>query len=174
MDLDELLAPLQAATAQVEAILGLPEPWLRGAPGPEHWSAVDVAAHMATVEETAWLPRIRHVLERGTSSPMPAVDPAGFVQRFPDRDPGAIAAAFAAARRANLAQLPALALTADALERRGVHQRFGEVSLRELMATWVAHDLNHLAQAHEVLAAALHDRVGPWRAFVPIVDRLVD
>ena len=79
---------------------------------------------------------------------------------------------FTAARRHSLAELAALGLRPDDLARRGIHGEFGEVTLGQLLATWVAHDLTHLAQIGEVLARNYRDEVGPWRAYMPALYRI--
>ena len=71
----------------------------------------------------------------------------------------------------NLATLRGWNLSDAELSLQGVHPDFGEVTLRQLLATWVAHDLGHLAQIARVLAKRYRDEVGPWRAYLPILDR---
>jgi len=78
---------------------------------------------------------------------------------------------FRAARAASLAELASLQLKEGDLQRRGRHPEFGEVTLEQLIATWVAHDLTHVAQVSEVLARHFRDAVGPWRAYLPALDR---
>jgi hypothetical protein len=55
-----------------------------------------------------------------------------------------------------------------------LHPDVGEVTLGQLLATWVAHDLTHVAQVGEVLARRYRDDVGPWRAYLPALDRTAD
>jgi hypothetical protein len=78
---------------------------------------------------------------------------------------------FAELRGQNLATLRGWRLSDAQLALEGEHPDFGAVSLRQLLATWVAHDLGHLAQAARVMARQYRDAVGPWRAFLPIMDR---
>jgi hypothetical protein len=92
-----------------------------------------------------------------------------------EQEPGsALLARFRAARQSNLDELAALDLTAADLDRRGRHPAFGEVTLGQLLATWVAHDLTHLGQIAEVLSRRYRDDVGPWRAYLPALDRVAD
>lgn len=76
---------------------------------------------------------------------------------------------FAALRQQSLRDLAALQLTEADLDRRGRHPAFGAVTLRELLSTWVAHDLDHVVQISRVLARQYSDEVGPWRAYLRIV-----
>ena len=79
------------------------------------------------------------------------------------------ALAFASTRQANLDELAVLLGPGD-LARRGVHPTFGEVTLAQLLATWVVHDLNHVNQIVKTMAKAYGEAVGPWRAFLPLLD----
>ena len=78
--------------------------------------------------------------------------------------------AFAALRRDNLRVLAALSLTRKDFDRRGRHPELGSVTLGQLLATWVAHDLDHLTQVARVLARQYSDEVGPWRAYLRIIS----
>jgi len=77
---------------------------------------------------------------------------------------------FASLRRQNLEDLKAMKLTAGDLDRRGRHPELGVVTLRQLLSTWVAHDLDHIAQTSRVLARQYADEVGPWRAYLRIIS----
>ena len=77
---------------------------------------------------------------------------------------------FAGLRRQNLEELKALQLSENDLERRGTHPELGVVTLRQLLATWVAHDLDHIVQISRVLARQYSDEVGPWRAYLRIIS----
>ena len=45
------------------------------------------------------------------------------------------------------------------------------VTLRQLLATWVVHDLSHLAQISRVMCQQYEEAVGPWKAYLPILRR---
>ena len=51
----------------------------------------------------------------------------------------------------------------------GIHPEFGEVTLRQHLATWVAHDLAHLSQVARVLARQYRGEVGPWTRYLSIL-----
>ncbi len=93
---------------------------------------------------------------------------AGFA-RFAGWSITELVSAFTEARQANLAELDRLVTTPD-LARQGQHPEFGAVTLSQLLATWVVHDLNHLQQAVKTMAKHYSDAVGPWRAYLPILD----
>jgi hypothetical protein len=106
----------------------------------------------------------------GDTEPMlqPVDREAGFI-RFRDWKLGDLLDRFATVRTSNLATLATL-VKADDLGRRGVHPTFGEVTLGQLLATWVVHDLNHLGQIVRTMAKQYSQAVGPWSAFLPIVN----
>ena len=54
-------------------------------------------------------------------------------------------------------------------ERRGQHPELGPVTLGQLLATWVAHDLNHLGQIARVMGRQYTGAVGPWLAYLPML-----
>ena len=121
------------------------------------------------VEECDWLDRTNVILEHGIDRDVEPVDrEAGFI-RFEGWSLARLLDRFASARSSNLEELDALVGAAD-LKRRGVHPTFGEVTLAQLLATWVVHDLNHTGQIVKTMAKQYKDAVGPWREFLPIVD----
>jgi uncharacterized damage-inducible protein DinB len=147
----------------------LPEQWLHGREAADAWSPYQVCGHLLHIEECDWIDRTRVILEHGTSRVFEPVDREAGFARFAGWPPSDLLDRFASRRRASLEELAGL-VTSDELERRGVHPDFGEVSLAQLLATWVVHDLNHLNQIVKTMAKEYTDAVGPWRAFLPILD----
>lgn len=143
--------------------------WLHGDEGPGTWSPYQVAGHLAHIEDRDWLDRTRIILEHGTDRVFDPVDREAGFERFRDWPVADVLEHFSSARMANLASLPGLVHDGD-LDRRGVHPQFGEVTLRQLLATWVVHDLNHLGQIAKTLAKQYGEAVGPWRANLDILE----
>jgi hypothetical protein len=169
--LQDATASLRRTPGILDAMLrGLPDAWVRRDAGPETWSSLDVVGHLVEAEETNWIPRIRHLLQHGETAAFPPFDRFGFEDRLKDRSPAEVLDVFAGARARSLAQLDALGLQAADLERRGQHPDFGPVTLGQLVSTWVVHDLNHLGQIVDLLARQHTAAVGPWRAFLGILD----
>lgn len=52
----------------------------------------------------------------------------------------------------------------DALRILSRTPNLGTVTLRQLLATWVVHDLRHVRQIARVMAKQYAAGVGPWRA----------
>ena len=75
---------------------------------------------------------------------------------------------FAALRSGNMAALQELVADPD-LDRRGLHPSLGEVTLRELLATWAVHDLDHIGQIYAGLAGSHDPDVGPWKEYLGIL-----
>ena len=161
---------LRATPGALRAMLsGLSDGWTNGDEGPGTWSTWQVLGHLTHVEETDWMDRTKIILEHGTSREFDPVDrEAGFV-RFAGWTVEQLLDRFEAAREGNLEELGLLVSDGD-LARRGVHPTFGEVTLDQLLATWVVHDLNHTGQMVKAMAKQYRDAIGPWREYLAIVD----
>ena len=171
MELGEATGMLARTPAVLSALLaGLPEDWVHRDDGPDTWSAYDIVGHLVEGEAGNWLARTRLILDEGTGATFRPFDREAMLRK--EREPvGVLLARFAAARRASLDELAALGVGPEHLSARGRHPGFGEVTLAQLLSTWVAHDLTHLGQIGEVLAGRYRDDVGPYRAYLPALDR---
>ncbi len=172
-DLAEAVAVLERTPALLAAMLeGLDDAWLdTRTEGPESFSPRDVLGHLIGGERTDWMPRTRMILEHGEAATFEPFDRVAFRREAAGADLAGLLAAFAGLRSANLLALKGLRLTAADLDRRGRHPDFGPVTLGQLLATWVVHDLSHLAQIARVMGKRYRDDVGPWRAFLPMLER---
>ena len=148
----------------------LPQAWLDGNEGGETWSARDVVGHLIHGEHTDWVPRARVIVEHGASRPFDTFDRFAQFAASEGKTLAALLDDFAAARRDSLQALAALNLTERDLDRAGTHPELGPVTLRQLLATWVAHDLDHVMQCSRVLARQYADEVGPWRAYLRVIS----
>ncbi len=150
---------------------GLPDAWLHAREAPGTWSPVEVLGHLIEGEESDWMPRVAHLLEHGEAEPFTPFDRDAHLARFEGETVDALLDRFATRRRESLDALAALGLgDGDArLARRGTHPAFGAVTLDELLATWVVHDLGHLGQIARVMARRWGERVGPWREYLPVL-----
>jgi hypothetical protein len=127
--------------------------------------------HLIEGEAGNWLPRIRLTLRYGTERSFEPFDREAMLGR--EREPVSVLLdRFREARRASLDELASLGVAAGDLDRRGRHPEFGAVTLGQVLATWVAHDLTHVAQVGEVLARRYREDVGPYRAYLPALDRV--
>ena len=168
---DEAIAILSRTPAAIDALLrGLPGSWLTANEGPRTWSPFDVVGHLIHGEETDWMPRAKLILEHGNSRPFAKFDRFAQFEASAGRPLEALLDEFADRRRRNLAELAALQLSDADLDRPGLHPELGPVTLRQLLATWVAHDLDHLMQISRVLGRQYADEVGPWRAYLRVIS----
>ena len=170
-DLSEARAILERTPAIVDALLrDLPEGWLQGNEGADTWSPFDVVGHLIHGEKTDWIPRARRLIEHGESVPFDRFDRFAQFDASKGRTLASLLDEFAELRRESLSQLTAMNLTAVDLDRRGRHPELGVVTLRQLLATWVAHDLDHVVQISRVMARQYADAVGPWRQYLRIIS----
>lgn len=169
--LDEATAVLSRTPAALDALLrGLPDGWIHAHEGGDTWSPYDVMGHLIHGERTDWMGRARILLEHGETQPF---DPFDRFAQFRESDGKTLhdlLDEFASLRRQNLEALAKLNLADGDLDRRGRHPSFGVVTLRQLLATWVAHDLDHISQIARVMARQYADEVGPWRAYLRIIE----
>jgi uncharacterized damage-inducible protein DinB len=169
---DEALALLRRTPATLAALLrDLPQAWATATEGPGTWSARDIVAHLLHGEAADWIPRARIILEHGTARPFDAFDRTAMFEQYQGDTLDELLAAFAQARATSLAALDELGITPERLALQGTHPEFGSVTLGQLLATWVAHDLNHIGQVVEVLARQYAEAVGPWRRYLAILTR---
>ena len=171
-DLSEALAVLSRTPATLDALLrGQPTAWLDATEGPATWSPRQVVGHLIHGEDTDWIPRARMILEHGESRTFEGFDREAMFTRFAGREFGELLDTFAERRAASLAALESLRLTSDSLERSGTHPEFGRVTLAQLLATWVAHDLGHVVQIARVMAKRYRGAVGPWTRYLSVMTR---
>lgn len=171
-DIDEAIAILARTPAVLSTWLqSLPRPWTSATEGPETFSAFDVVGHLIHGEKTDWMPRLRRIREHGESLPFEPFDRLAQKSASRGKSLGDLLEEFARLREANLSELRALELTERDLALRGRHPELGSVTLRELLATWVVHDLGHLAQIARVMSKRYAADVGPWKAYLPVLTR---
>lgn len=164
---EEVAAVLGATPRVLRALLGsLPEARVHDDEGPGTWSAYRIVEHLLHGEETDWMPRVRILLESGESRPFEPFVRDAFGEPGPL---GALLARFAQRRAENVAALRSLDLAEADLDRTGMHPELGRVTLRELLSSWMVHDLGHIRQIARVLAKRPGALVGPWAAYLPVV-----
>ncbi len=170
-DLDRALEVLERTPAVFHALLnGLPDAWTRSNEGPETFSAFDNIGHLLHGERTDWIPRARIILEQGENRRFEPFDRFAQNRESQGRSLEQLLDDFAEMRTQNMETLRGWKLTDAQLSLKGEHPALGTVTLRQLLAAWVAHDLGHVAQTARVLAKQYRDAVGPWRAYLPVLD----
>ena len=148
----------------------LPDAWTRGNEGENTWSAFDVIAHLIYGERADWVPRTKIILQFGETRSFDPFDRAGHVTASQGKSFAQLLDEFARARAESLDQLRVLNLQPVDLARRGRHPAFGPVTLSQHLATWTAHDLTHLHQISRIMAHQYREAVGPWRAYLGVLQ----
>lgn len=174
--LDDTIALLTRTPATLDTLLrGLPNTWVRGnegknSEGKDTWSPFDIVGHLIVGERTDWIPRARRILEHGETRAFDPFDRFAQEKESKDKTLEQLLDEFARLRKENLAALQALNLQPQDLARRGKHPSLGVVTLSQLLATWVGHDLTHLHQLSRVMARQYRDAVGPWSVYLGVLQ----
>lgn len=174
MEFDVMLgtAILERTPGTLRALLGgLGPAWAEATEGPETWSPHVIVEHLILGERTDWIARAQIILAQGPNRRFTPFDRLPRSRESQGVSLDGLLDEFARLRAANLATLAGWRLSDTELAREGEHPEFGTVTLRQLLATWVAHDLGHIAQVARVMAKQYGGAVGPWRAYLPILTR---
>ena len=168
--LEECLSVLTRTPATLDAMLrDLPEAWTTATEGPGTWSPYTVIGHLIHGEKVDWMARLEVILEYG---PARAFDPFDREAQFLEsrgKPLPALLDEFSALRRGNLVRLRELNLQPEQFELKGAHPALGPVTLRQLLATWTAHDLGHILQVSRVMAKRYKQEVGPWAEYLSVM-----
>ncbi|MBA2571130.1 MAG: DinB family protein [Chloroflexi bacterium] len=170
--LDQTVALLERTPRVLGELLGdLPEAWLTEPDTADGWTARDVVGHLISAELDDWIPRAEIILRDGTSRPFDPFDRFAHKERDRGVPLRVLIERFVELRSRNLTRLHQLIRDDADLDRLGRHPELGEVTLRQLLATWAVHDLDHVAQVYSSLAASQDGAVGPWKAYLGILLR---
>lgn len=148
---------------------GLDERWTHANYGPGTWSPHQIVGHLIYAEIADWIPRARHILEHGDRTPFDPFDRNGHEPLIQGRSMSSLLDEFATRRAESLGALRAMNLTEADFDRRGTHPALGAATLRNLLATWVAHDFNHIHQVCKAMAFQYREEAGPWEAYLSIM-----
>jgi hypothetical protein len=168
--LTEGIDVLERTPAIFRALLdGLPDAWTAPNEGPDTFSAFDNLGHLIHGERTDWIPRARIILAQGPNRRFEPYDRFAQYHESRGKSVAELLTEFARLRAENLTALRGWQLSDAELALEGEHPELGTVTLRQLLATWVAHDLGHVAQTARVMAKQYREAVGPWRAYLPVL-----
>lgn len=162
---------LDRTPAALLALLGgLPDDWTMPNEGPETFSPYDVIGHLIHGEKTDWTVRTKVILEHGNNQPFEKYNRFAQYEESKGKSVQQLLDEFDAIRKENMAWFKSLNLTEDDLNKKGMHPVLGEVTLRNLLATWVVHDLTHVSQITRVMAKQYKSEMGPWPQFFRILE----
>jgi hypothetical protein len=170
-NLPHTISLLSRTPAALNALLrDLPESWTLRNEGESTWSAFDVVGHLIHAERADWIPRAKMILQFGETQTFAPFDRSGHAREIQGKSLAQLLDEFAHVRSENLAELRALNLQPEDLQRRGRHPVFGAVTLSQLLATWTAHDLTHLHQISRIMAHQYREAVGPWSVYLGVLQ----
>jgi DinB superfamily len=169
--LDEGMEVLTQTPSVLSALLrGKSAVWLNARKTPESFSPLDVLGHLMHGEITDWIPRVRMILEHRDTMAFEPFDRFGFRSLIAGKSADELLHEFAELRRQSLTALRELDVREEQLSLPGRHPELGAVTLGNLLATWVVHDLGHIAQIVKIMAGEYREAVGAWRAYTTILD----
>jgi uncharacterized damage-inducible protein DinB len=148
----------------------LDQKWISNNEGKNSWSPYDVLGHLIHGEKTDWIPRMLIILGEGDKK----FTPFDRLAQFEDskgKSMSELLDEFKSLRRESLIKLKSLHLSEQMLNMKGIHPEFGEVSLKQLLSTWVVHDLAHLCQISRVMAKQYGEEIGPWVKYFSIFNK---
>jgi len=168
--LPDTISLLTRTPAALSALLrDLSSAWTSRNEGEDTWSAFDVVGHLIHGERTDWIPRARSILEFGETKPFEPCDRFAQERESQGKSLAGLLDEFARARSESLGELRSLNLRKEDLARRGRHPALGIVTLSELLAAWVAHDLTHLHQISRTMAHQYREAVGPFGKYLGVL-----
>lgn len=169
-DLEKAAGVLRNTPGIVRAMVtGLSDEWTASSGDQGDWGVFDVVGHLVHADETDWIPRAEVILAQGADRDFPPFDRFGQFDKARGKTLAQLLEDFDAVRKECLATLQGWKLTDEQLDLRGVHPEFGEVTLGQLLATWVVHDLTHIRQIATIMAKKYENAVGPWKAYLSIL-----
>lgn len=162
---------LERSPKIIEALAkDLPSQWSEANEGPDTWSVYDVLGHLIHGETTDWITRMEIILVQGEDRNFPPFQRFAMFEESKGKTLNQLVEEFAAVRRNNIEILRAKNLSEAQLDLKGIHPKFGEVTLRQLLSTWVAHDMGHIAQMCRVIAKQYKEEAGPWVEYLRILQ----
>ena len=170
-NLNKSIEILERTPIVLSSMLGnLSEEWTRENEGKNTWSPFDVIGHLIHGEKTDWIPRMQIILGHGVDVPFQPFDRFAQYEANKNKSLNSLLEEFTRLRKENIRILKAANLDDGTLQKKGIHPEFGEVVLKDMLATWTVHDLGHIAQIVRVMAKQYKTAIGPWKAYLKIMD----
>jgi hypothetical protein len=171
-ELEKAMIVLQTTPSILQAWLGhLPLEWTSSNDGEDTWSPFDVVGHLIHGEKTDWIPRAEIILSDRETRRFEPFDRFAMFTDSKGKTMQELLDTFALLRHESLDRLRDLLLSEDDYDKTGLHPSLGTVTLKQLLATWVVHDLDHLGQIAQVMARQYKSEVGPWGKFLGILNQ---
>ncbi len=170
-DVGKALEILERTPVVLDSMLqGISEDWTSVNEGGDTWSVFDILGHLIHGEKTDWIPRAEIILSENRDKTFRPFDRFAQFEDSRGKSLAQLLEEFKTLRESNVEKLRSKNLTDETLHEKGIHPAFGQVTLSQLLSTWVVHDLNHIAQIARVMAKQYKDEVGPWTAYLRILQ----
>lgn len=169
--LNEALEILKRTPSVVATMTkGLEDHWIYSNEGEDSWSSFDIVGHLIHGEKTDWITRVKVILFEKDKTFTPFDRFAQF-EDSKGKSLSELLMTFSQLREQNIERLKSLNISEEQYSLEGIHPALGKASLKQLLATWVVHDLGHVAQIARVMAKQYKTEVGPWEAYLPILNK---
>jgi len=171
-DIDKALEVLERTPLILKSYLeNLSDDWVFCNEGDETWSAFDIVGHLIHCENTDWIPRLKIILSEAENKAFEPFDRFAQFKNSKGKSLAYLLSEFQELRTENMQYLKSINLSDKELSLKGSHPDFGKVTAKELLATWVTHDLGHIAQISRVMAKQYKNEVGPWVEYISILNK---
>ncbi|MDB5279931.1 MAG: DinB family protein [Ferruginibacter sp.] len=154
----------------ITMLYNLSNEWTCNNEGGESWNVYEIIGHLIHGEKTDWIPRMEVILSNTTDKSFVPFDRFAQLKKSEAPTLHELLDEFKSIRQHNTGLLKSKQLVEADLEKTGIHPEFGAVTLSQLVSTWVVHDLNHIAQIARVMAKQYEEAVGPWKAYLRILQ----
>lgn len=171
-NIDKALEILEQTPNTLHSFLSnLSDEWIFSNEGENTWNAFDIIGHLIHGEKTDWIQRSQIILSHSDHKTFESFDRFAQFENSKGKTLHQLLEEFITLRTENLKKLKALKITESQFNLKAIHPELGEVTLKELLASWVTHDLGHIAQIARIMAKQYKDEVGPWSAYIPILNK---
>lgn len=169
--LNKSLEILENTPFVLSALLNnLSEEWTSTNEGSNTWTAKEVVAHLIVCEETDWLPRAKIILSNHQDKTFTPIDMVAHFEIAKNKPLKDLISDFKRLRENGINEIKAFSLQETDLKKTAIHPKLGEVNLQQLIATWVTHDLTHIAQISRIMAKQNKENVGAFVTFLNILN----
>jgi len=170
-DIAKSLEILERTPSVLTSLLsGIDDEWIMNNEGPDTFSPYDVIGHLVYGEKTDWPVRVKIILDHGTSKSFDPFERFAMYEESKGKTIQQLLYEFEEIRKHNIIWVRSLDLQEPDYDKKGMHPKLGEVTLRNLLAAWVVHDLTHIAQITRVMAKQYKMEIGPWVEFFRILN----
>jgi hypothetical protein len=171
-DLDLAIKILERTPNIVKGwLINLPEEWSQNKRSSECWSVYDIVGHFIHGEKTDWIPRAKIILQKEEANEFEPFDRFAQFSESKGKKTNQLVDEFCQLREKNLDFLREFDIQSEDYNLQGKHPELGIVNLKQLLSTWVVHDLEHLSQMAKEIALLYKEDVGPWLEYLNVLKQ---